>query len=111
MVLYSSLRFFDPAILVAPEEIAESAVAELRDLIKHSRREASGRNGEFAFLARHDLGLERSRLSRWWQRRRTSARVKHWVSSLPSPEQEASNGGTRAIGRRRRTCSTVYSCC
>lgn len=81
MVVYAGLRVFDPAMVMEPPELKESEIQELRDLIKHSRREASGRNGEIAFLARRELGLETSRVVRWWRRRRRSARLRSWVSS------------------------------
>lgn len=76
------LRVFDPGMVVTPPELAAPQVREVRDLIKNSRREASGRNGEFAFLARHDLGLDLSPTVRWWRRRRTLARMKKWVAAL-----------------------------
>jgi hypothetical protein len=58
MLLYVFLRVFDPGVVVSSRPIEEQALTEQLEVIKQSRREAAGRNGELAFLARRDLGLE-----------------------------------------------------
>lgn len=96
MVVYAGLRVFDPAMVIEPVKLRESEMQELRDLIKDSRREASGRNGEVAFLARRDLGLEASGIIRWWRRRRRTAPLRSWMSSYGgrgNNQQPASDGG------------------
>lgn len=81
MVVYAGLRVFYPEMVIAPAELKEIEMQELAELIKSCRREASGRNGEIAFLARRDLGMNSSRIVRWWRRRTTNARLKTWAAS------------------------------
>jgi len=73
MVLCGTLGVFRPSLVIGNATLDHAEMGEIRDLIKASRREASGRNGELAFLAQRDLRLHSSsRLRRWrpwWSRR------------------------------------------
>ena len=81
MVVYAGLRVLDPEMIIEPAELKGVEIQELADLIKACYREASGRNGEIAFLARRDLGMNSWRVVRWWRRLTRKARTKKWLAS------------------------------
>jgi len=81
MVVYAGLRAFYPNAVIEPANLSKEESRELSSLIRSCRREASGRNGEIAFLARRDLGMNRGRIVRWWRRRVTAASFRRWVES------------------------------
>jgi hypothetical protein len=81
MVTYAALGIVDPTMVMERPQ-GESELQEVHELIRDSRRMAAGRNGEFAFLARRDLGLEPWRLIRWWRRRKTLSRMARSNKSL-----------------------------
>jgi len=56
MVLYSALHSLDP-IAICVGCLEEKDISELEENLTFSRREASGRSGELALLARRELGL------------------------------------------------------
>lgn len=95
MVVYAGLRVFYPEMVIEPAELKGVEIQELADLIKSCYREASGRNGEIAFLARRDLGMNSWRIVRWWRRLTRKARLKKWVASYGDRMNRSQDSDTK----------------
>ena len=95
MVVYAGLRVFYPEMVIEPAELKGVEIQELVDLIKSCYREASGRNGEIAFLARRDLGMNSWRIVRWWRRLTRKAHLKKWVVSYGDRMNRSQDSDTK----------------
>lgn len=59
MVLYSTLRVFNPDMVLNSFDSSEEERKEIFDLVKESKRLVSGALGETTYEARQDLGIDK----------------------------------------------------